>query len=350
MTRSSLEGFYLQVLIFSFFSALAFLFNPITVTYSNAKASKVLVLTDAAGLGDKGFNDVCWQGVQRAKSDFGLEAQFIQSREQADYEANIALAAQSSDIVITLGYLFVDALKNTAPQFPATRFIHIEGDIPGENIASFDFRSEEGGFLAGLVAGLFSKSRTVGAVSGMDIPPVEAYLSGFKAGIKTAEKARGGTVEAIIASAGSFNDPIKGKSLARTLIDKGADVLFRVAGNTGVGVMKAVKESEAVYLIGEDLDQDGEIPGRVLTSTLKRMDVAVYGALREIVEGKFHAGHRWLGVPDGAIDITDMPYTRELFDPKDMERIQRARSLLKEGKISIPKRCSDVVAFQPPDL
>lgn len=350
MTQSKLRGFSLGILTFTLFSATAFVLAPGMATSSNAKAVKVIVLTDAAGLGDRGFNDVCWQGVQRAKSDFGLEAQFIQSREQADYESNIALAAQNSDIVITLGYLFVDALKNTVPHYPGTRFIHIEGNIPGENIAAFDFRSEEGGFLAGLIAGLFSKSRKVGAVSGMDIPPVEAYLSGFRAGIKTAEEVRGSSLEVIVASAGSFNDPIKGKSLARALIDQQVDVLFRLAGNTGVGVTEAVRESKAAYLIGEDLDQDGEIPGRVLTSTLKRMDVAVYRALHEAAEGKFNAGHHWLGASEGAIDITDMRYTRDLFDPKDMERIQKARSLLKEGKISIPKRNADVEGFQPPHL
>jgi basic membrane protein A and related proteins len=315
-----------------------------------AKPLKVVVLTDAAGLGDKGFNDVCWQGVQRARQDFGLSAQFVQSREQADYVANLSLAAQNADAVVTLGYLYVDAVKQVAPQFPETRFIHIEGDISAPNVASFDFKSEEGGFLAGLVAGLFTRAKKVGVVSGMDIPPVIAYVSGFQAGMKTAEKERGELLETIVTSVGSFNDPVKGKSLARALIDRGADVIFRAAGNSGIGVLEAVKDTNGVYLVAEDLDLDAEFPGKVLTSALKRMDVAVYGALQDLVKESFHGGHRWLGAADGAVDITEMKYSRQLFKADDLVRIEKARLLLKEGKLTIPNRYPEVESFKPPEL
>ncbi|MHC1728630.1 MAG: BMP family protein [Syntrophobacteraceae bacterium] len=311
---------------------------------------KVIVLTDAAGLGDKAFNDVCWQGALRAKKDFGVEAQFLQSREQADYASNLSLAARKADIVVTLGYLFVDALKATAPYFPNTRFIHIEGDIGGENVASFDFRSEEGGFLAGLAAGLFTKKNIVGVVAGMDIPPVEAYVSGYRAGVKTAERVRARKIELIAATAGSFNDPVKGKSLAKNMIDLGVDVIFKAAGNTGVGVMEAVKGASGVYLIADDLDQDAELPGKILTSTLKRMDVAVYGAIRAAVEGGFRGGHRWLGAPDEAMDITEMKYSKQLFDTADFERIEKARGILRGGTLKIPARHGEVEQFVPPEL
>lgn len=317
---------------------------------TSGKSLKVLVLTDVAGLGDKGFNDVSWQGVQKAKHDFGLNARFLQAREQADYVPNLTLAAQNADIVVTLGYLFTDALKQVVPNFPETRFIHIEGDISGENIASFDFKSEQGGFLAGLVAGLFTKSCKVGVVSGMDIPPVEAYVSGFRAGVKTAEEKRGQSIDTRVVSAGSFNDPVKGKSLAQALIGQGVDVIFRAAGNTGIGVLEAVKNTRGVYLIAEDLDLDAELPGKVLTSTLKRMDVAVYEALSSVVHDRFQPGHHWLGISDGAVDITDMKYSRQLFKTEDLQCIQKARDLLEEGKISVPKDHSESAQFQPPEL
>jgi basic membrane protein A len=314
------------------------------------KELRVVVLTDAAGLGDKGFNDACWQGVLRAKADFGLEARFLQSREQADYVSNLTLSARNADVIVTLGYLFVDALKQVAPRFPATRFIHIEGDIPGENVACFDFRSEEGGYLAGLIAGLFTKQKMAGMVTGMEIPPVEAYVCGFRAGMRTAEGVRGHAIEAIVASAGSFNDPVKGKSLARAMMDKGADVIFKAAGNTGVGVLEAVKGADGVFLIAEDLDQDADLPGKILTSALKRMDVAVYGALRDCVQGSFKPGHRRLGATDGAIDITEMKFSQQLFDPADLARIQKARRLLKDGQLNVPKRYDELDKFEPPVL
>jgi len=311
---------------------------------------EVLVLTDAAGLGDKGFNDVCWQGVQRAQKDFALNARFLQSREQADYVPNLTLAAKRADVVVTLGYLFEDALKKVAPRFPDTRFIHIEGIIEGDNAACFDFKSQEGGFLAGLTAGLFTQARKVGVVSGMDIPPVEAYVTGFRAGVETAAQVRGEDIRAIVVSAGSFNDPVKGKSLAQSLIGQGVDVIFRAAGNTGVGVLEAVKQAQGVYLVAEDLDQDAALPGKILTSTLKRMDVAVYDALKDIVRGSFQPGHRWLGASDGAMDITDMEHSRSLFDAEDLKRIAEARNLLKQGKLEIPARAKDLEDFHPPEL
>jgi basic membrane protein A and related proteins len=314
------------------------------------KPLRVVVLTDVAGLGDKGFNDVCWQGVQRARQDFGLSAQFIQSREQADYAANLSLAAQNAEAVVTLGYLYVDAVKQVAPRFPEVYFVHIEGDISGPNVASFDFKSEEGGFLGGLVAGFFTKSKKVGVVSGMDIPPVVAYVSGFQAGMKTAEKRRGEPLETIVTSVGSFNDPVKGKSLALTLLGRGTDVIFRAAGNSGIGVLEALKDASGITLVAEDLDLDAEYPGKVLTSTLKRMDVAVYGALQDIVKGSFQGGHRWLGAADGAVDITEMKYSRQFFKAHDLESIERARKLLKDDKLVIPRQLSEVDAFNPPEL
>ncbi|MCU0573721.1 MAG: BMP family ABC transporter substrate-binding protein [Syntrophobacteraceae bacterium] len=320
------------------------------IAVCGAAPLKVVVLTDAAGLGDKGFNDVCWSGVQRARADFGIEAHFIQSREQADYAANIQLAARHGDVIVTLGYLFEDALRRVVPSHPRKRFIHIEGVVVGDNIACYDFRSEEGGFLAGLVAGLHTRARKVAVVAGMEIPPVEAYVSGFRAGIRTAELHRGDAIQVIVVFAGSFNDPVKGKSLAQAAIDQGADVIFRAAGNTGVGVLEAVKGAGNVALIAEDLDQDDEIPGRVLTSTLKRMDVAVYEAMRSIVEDRFRAGHRWLGAADGAMDITEMKHSRALFDAADLQRIQKARELLKKGALKVPARSGDVDGFQPPRL
>lgn len=316
----------------------------------SGKNLKVLVLTDVAGLGDKGFNDVCWQGVLKASRDFGLSARFLQGREQADYVSNLTLAAQNADIVVTLGYLFVDALKQVAPSFPETKFVHIEGDVSGENIASFDFKSEEGGFLAGLVAGLFTKSLKVGIVGGMEIPPVEAYISGFRAGVKTAERKRGKAIDTIVVSAGSFNDPVKGKSLAQALIAKGVDVIFRAAGNTGIGVMDAVANAQGVYLIAEDLDIDAEIPGKILTSTLKRMDVAVYEALEDIVTGNFQPGHHWLGAAEGVVDISAMKYSQQLFTQQDLECTQKARMLLKDRKISVPKNYTELKDFQIPSL
>ena len=187
-------------------------------------------------------------------------------------------------------------------------------------------------------------------MTGMDIPPVEAYAAGFEAGVKTAAKARGTEIEIGAAPAGSFNDPVKGKSLAKALIDRGADVIFRIAGNTGVGVSEAVKGASGVYLISEDLDQDAEMPGKILVSALKKMDVAIYGAIKDVAQGHFKPGHFWLGAAEGAIDLSEMKYSRELFPIADLEKIKKAKELLAGGKLTVPNRTADAEKFIPPEL
>ena len=140
----------------------------------------------------------------------------------------------------------------------------------------------------------------------------------------------------MVSSAGSFNDPVKGKSLAQAMINRGADVIFPVAGNTGIGANEAVKGSGDAYLIGDDLDKDADMPGKVLTSTLKRMDIAVYGAIREAAEGRFKGGHHWLGAADGAMDITEMKYSKQLFSPAQPRANAKSRDPLKAGKLTVP--------------
>ncbi len=317
------------------------------------KRLKVIMVTDEAGLGDQGFNDVTWQGVVKARAELGIQASesdVIKSEEQGDYVPNLNFAAAHADIVISVGFMIADALAKVAPMHPKTYFIHIEGDVPGENVVCFDFKGEEGGYLAGLVAGMFTRGGKVGVVAGREIPPVEAYLAGFEAGVKSASANFGKKAETIIVYAGSFDNPEKGKSLANSLIAKGCDVLFRAAGNTGIGVCEAVKENEKVYLIWEDIDHDALLPGRILVSTLKKIDVAVYNAISGAKEGKFRAGHYLYGVRENGMGISEMKHSSGLFTREELVALARAKEMLAAGEIEVPKRRADVVSFSPPLL
>lgn len=311
---------------------------------------KVVMVTDAAGLGDKGFNDQAWKGALHAQKVFGAEAKFIQSREQADYVPNLTLAAQDADVVVSLGFLFTDAVKEIAPRFPHKKFIHIEGDIHLPNVISYDFRSEEAGFLAGVVAALGTRKGMVGVVTGMDIPPVQAYVAGFKAGILTANKNMNRNVRDIVASVGSFNDPVKGKSLAEHLINRGADVLFRLAGNSGMGVWEAVKKRKEIYMVNEDLDMDDQLPGKILASTLKRFDIAVFEGIKSIVQGNFKGGHFWLRADTGGVGISDMNYSRGHFTEEEWRFITRAKNFLQSQEIHIPTHPDQIAGFTVPEL
>jgi basic membrane protein A len=334
-------------------SVVAVLFVSIfilTQMVAHTKTLKVVFLTDSAGLDDKGFNAVCWQGIEKAGKNFGLKAQLLQSGHQSDYVTNLTLAARHADVVVTRGDSFAEAVKEVAPHFPTTQFVHLEGDIPGDNVASYDFKSEEGGFLAGIVAGLSTTTGKTGMVCGIESATTDAYASGFKAGILTVEKLGKEPIEVEIEYAGSFNDARKGRTAAETLIGKGADVIFMIAGHSDSGVIEAARNSENVHLIAGDFDRDADLPGRILTSAVKRMDSALYEALEDIVQRNFQSGHCRLGASDEAVDITEMQYSKQFFDPKGLKIIQKVRTLLKDRKLSIPSRNDQLAEFQPPSL
>ena len=312
---------------------------------------RVVMVMDMAGLGDKGFNDAGWAGVQRAVSELGIRGNPLQSGEQADYVPNLSLAAQQADAVVAMGFLMVDAVKRVAPLHPETPFIFVDGDIPGENIASFDFKAQEGAYLAGILSAMASRTGKVGAVLGMDIPPVRAYEAGYRAGILTVNRLEGKRVDYVSATVGDFNNPSRGKALAQGLLAQGADVVLQLAGNSGLGVIEAVRESSRkVWAVGADLDQDDLAPGRVLVSILKRIDVAVFEAIRDAKAGRFQAGHRWIGIAEGATGLTEMRHTRNDVPPRAREMVERAEALIREGRLTVPWRIEDLETFRVPEI
>lgn len=323
-----------------------------TCLYGAADAQKlpVIMVTDVAGLGDQGFNDAAWAGVQRAAAEFALPIQIIQSREQADYVANLSAAAESAKVVVSVGFIIADAVKRVAPEYPATFFLQIEGAVTGlPNVASYDFKSEEAGFLAGVVAAAYTKRGAVGAVTGMEIPPVEAYAAGYLAGVKAVETWSEKAVETTILSAGSFDDPVKGKSLASNLIARGCDVVFRIAGNTGVGVWEAVKDAPEVKIVWEDIDRDSLAPGKVLASATKRVDNAVFNGIQMAVDVTWKPGHQLLGYNEGGVGLSDMKHSRSLFSEAELAMIEHARDLLGRSKITVPAKRSEVKSWRPPE-
>jgi basic membrane protein A len=293
----------------------------------------VIMVLDMAGLGDKGFNDAGWTGIQRAVTELGVAASYLQSSEQADYVSNLTLAAQQADVVVAMGFLMVDALQKVAKLHPDTKFIFVDGEVKGENIASFDFKAQEGAFLAGILAAMTTKTGKVGCVMGMDIPPVRAYEVGFRAGILAANEKEGKDVVYRSATIGDFNDPARGKSLAQGLIGQGCDIVLQLAGNSGLGVIEAVKETDGVYAIGADMDQDDLAPGKVLTSILKRIDVAVFEAIADAIEGQLVVGHHLIGLEDNATGLTEMKHTRRSVSDKTLDLISTAEKWVRNGGI-----------------
>ncbi len=262
---------------------------------------KVALVTDIGGLNDNGFNHLAYVGYQKAEAQYGFKEKVIQTTSQNDYVTNLTQAAQVADLVIAVGFLMQQPLDKIAKQFPNKKFGIIDGcatDAKGNcdtlpNVAPLLFKEQEAGCLVGAVAGQMevdgkakiSKllgANTILAVGGLDIPPVDHYIAGYK---YCAQKVSP-SVKVLVNFSQSFTDTAKCKDIANSRINSDkADIVFQVAGGCGVGSLDAAN-SKGVYGIGVDADQGSLYPS-VITSALKRVDTAVYDTIKNTEDGKY---------------------------------------------------------------
>ncbi|KLU60145.1 membrane lipoprotein TmpC precursor [Peptococcaceae bacterium CEB3] len=261
---------------------------------------KVGLVTDVGGLNDHSFNFLANKGLERAKKELGVQTAVVQSKQMTDYEMNLTnFAQQKYNLVIAVGFLMHDAVVKIAKQFPDTKFMIIDSEVaakdqPKNNVSSAMFKTEQCGYLVGVMAGSMEKTsgipnmlgkNTVGVVGGMAIPPVNDYIAGFIQGAKSVDPG----IKILVKYTGKFDDPAGGKTMALTMIGQGADILFPVAGGTGNGVIDAAKEKK-VYAIGVDADQNYLAPATVITSALKGVDTATYDVIKATKDGNFKSG------------------------------------------------------------
>jgi basic membrane protein A len=257
-------------------------------------AIKVGLVTDIGGLDDRSFNQLANEGLERAKSELGVEGRALTSDQNSDYVPNLSsLAQQGYDLVIGNGFLMGDALNTVATRFPDTNFAIIDfsqaalKDKP-TNVRGLLFRENEAGYLVGYAAGLFVKDKggdqVISSVGGQKVPAVDAYIAGYQAGAKEANP----DVETLTGYSQDFVDQAKCKELALNQIGEGSQVVFQVAGGCGLGALDAAKERN-VAGIGVDADQ-GFLGEHVITSAVKKVDVAVYETIEQVQNGTFEGG------------------------------------------------------------
>lgn len=211
-----------------------------------------------------------------------------------------ALLEQGADPVLTVGYAYVDALKELAPRYPDRRFIAIDAVVDQPNVASILFREDQGSFLVGLLAAHVATSGKVGFIGGMDMGLIHRFECGFRHGARHANPAVDVLVDYHPGQGGGFSDPAWGRATAAAQFDRGADVVFAAAGSTGSGVFEAAVEHDKLA-IGVDTNENGAQPGHILTSMLKRVDVAVYRSLVRAKRGEWKAGIETLGLAEEAV-------------------------------------------------
>ncbi|PID57533.1 BMP family ABC transporter substrate-binding protein [candidate division KSB3 bacterium] len=316
---------------------------------------RVGMVFDVGGKGDQSFNDSAFRGLQWAAKDLGINHVEIEPGADADRETGLRMiASQGFDYVIGVGFLFEDAIRAVADEFPDIKFGIVDGFVPDKpNVASLRFREQDGSFLVGIIAAMKAQADgkdTVGFVGGMDIPLIHKFEAGYKAGVEYACADCKILSDYAGSAPSAFADPVKGKELALAQIDKGAYVIYHASGLTGAGVYEAGKERE-VFVIGVDSNQNhlGYVEETAdsfgLTSMLKQVDVAVYLSCKDVMDGSFEAGVREFGLKDSVKIGSDTyrgvyfaidEYNEDLLTQDILDKVAEAEAKIISGEITVP--------------
>jgi basic membrane protein A and related proteins len=300
---------------------------------SQGKKIKVGLVTDIGGLNDRSFNHLAYVGLQRAEKELGIQGRVLTSKSNADYVPNLTtLAQQNYDLIIPVGFLMADATTAVSKQAPNAKFAIVDVDatsLKGKptNVEGLLFKEQEAGYLAGYLAGLYAKDnnvKVISSVGGQKIPPVDHYIAGYQAGAKAADPG----IQTLNGYSQDFVAQDKCKEIALNQIAKGAGVVFQVAGQCGLGALDAAKE-KGKQGIGVDADQ-GYLGSYILTSAQKKVDVAVFNAIKAAQQGQFQGGQDIVndlqnnGVGFGTLNAQGKKYASQ---------VQKVAADIKSGKI-----------------
>ncbi len=302
---------------------------------------KPAVIYDLGSKFDKSFNEGVFNGASKFKKDSGVDFRDLEIQTDAQREQVLRKFAKDGfSPVLMPGFAWGTALGKIADEYPKTKFVIIDMVVDKPNVQSIVFKAEEGSFLVGVIAAKTSKTGKVGFVGGMDIPLISAFGCGYAQGVKHAMD--GDTVLKNMTGTDfhAWNDPVKGGELAKAQMDQGADVIFAAAGATGQGVLKAAADAGKLG-IGVDSDQDNLFPGKVLTSMLKRADVATYDSFKAAKDGTWKAGVKVLGLKEGAVGYAEDEWNKAVLSPDAKKAAEDAKADIISGKIAVHDYMAD---------
>ncbi|MDO5425116.1 MAG: BMP family ABC transporter substrate-binding protein [Eubacteriales bacterium] len=302
-------------------------------TFSMAEGSdfKVGLVTDVGGVNDGSFNQSAWEGLQRAMDELGIEANYLESATDADYNPNIeTFIDEEYDLIISVGYMLADATKAAAEANPDCNFAIIDdSSIDLDNVTCLMFRQEQASYLVGYVAGLMTETDNIGFVLGMANETMNQFGYGYCAGAIDANPDI--TIQQF--NANSFADSATGKTNANTAITNGADIVFHAAGATGLGVIEACKEA-GKWAIGVDSDQSSIAPETIITSAMKRVDNSVYDCVEELINGELEGGIKTYDLAAGGVDIAP---TQDLLPEEVITAVEEVKEKIISGEITVPQ-------------
>ena len=303
---------------------------------------KPAVVFDMGGKFDKSFNEGVWNGVKKFTEETGIEVmEFEVTNETQREQAMRRMVDKGATVVLGVGFAQADAISKVAADNPNVQFSIIDvGWLDAPNLRQYVFKEHEGSYLVGIAAAKATKTGKVGFVGGQDIGLISKFACGYVGGVKSVlpnaeiyENMTGSTPSA-------WNDPARGAELTRSQIDRGADVVYHAAGGTGVGVIQAAADAGKLA-IGVDSNQNGLAPGSVLTSMLKRVDVAAYETFMDAKNGKFTSGVKALGIAEGGVDWALDENNESLITADIKSAVEAAREAILSGSVTVHDYLTD---------
>ena len=311
-------------------------------TAARAADTPVALIVAQGGLGDQSYNDLAYAGFKKGLAETGLTGKPVESKDIVAQGADILRRAADGGfgLLVDLEYSHGPAIAEVAKDYPDTRFVILNQIVKGPNVASVLFQEQEGSYLAGALAGLVTTNTTIkgingdpviGVIGGTKSTGIDKFIVGFIQGAHDMNP----KVDVKVAYANSFGDAAIGLQMAKAMYAQGADIIYQVAGGTGAGVIQAAKET-GHYAIGVDTDQDGLAQGNVLTSMIKRTDLAVETMVKDDKADTFPAGKAvYLGLKEGGVGLSEMKYTKSMIPADVLAKVEQAKQDILSGKTKV---------------
>lgn len=317
---------------------------------------KIGLVFDVGGRGDLSFNDMAYAGLERAKLEYGdkIEVEYLEPAGSGDNREELMrlLAQQGYDLIFGVGFMFTEHIDKLSKEFPDVKFGLIDGFIPDltadSNVVSLLFTEHEGSFLVGAAAALKSENNSIGFIGGMQIPLIQKFEAGYLAGAYYVNPDIKIQSDYIGTTGDAFRDPVKGRELALSQYQRGADIIYHAAGASGTGLFEAAVQTGNLA-IGVDADQSLTVSeaqrAHVLTSMMKRVDIAVYNTIVDLVEGNFEGGYHMFGLAEEGVGYALNDFNREMM-ADIVDELEVIKGKIIDGEIVVPVDMEDLAEFK----
>jgi len=320
-----------------------FLFSILSLGYFSwieqaafARDLRIALVFDKGGKDDRSFNSAAYRGAMKAKDELKSFIKYVEATDDNSFEPLLRSFAQKDfDLIIGVGISQADPIKKIAAQFPQKHFAIVDAEVNALNVRSLLFEEHEGSYVVGAIAGSISKSGKVGFIGGMDIPLIRRFEKGYLAGVKKIHPQAQIISNFVGVTGEAWHNPAKAKELAISQYGTGVDVIFVAAGASGSGVFDAAEE-RGKFAIGVDSNQNYIKPGIVLTSMMKRVDVAVFETCKEAAQGSYPAGTKRYGLANQGVDYAVDAYNDKVLPVTVRKVADQIKNDIIAGKIKVP--------------